>query len=209
MNDSISRLERATSFIGSNFPNIRAKAVFGNPFQSFHDTVAEAKHDREQLDRLLIVSTPRERLVLAVTVSLLVIFTGWLFFGSMTRSFTADGIFVGSVDNPSETNRSVQVLIWVNSGSVRDIHSKLPIKIQLGETDDNNLEFNGKIAKISSEPISGELARFEAQLPISVHRVDVIPDEQFDLSSYTDTNCRVTIQLGTRLPIALFRNRQS
>ena len=39
--------------------------MFNSPFGSFQDTVAAAKEEREQLDRLLTISTPRERLLVA------------------------------------------------------------------------------------------------------------------------------------------------
>ena len=45
--------------------------MFNNPFDSFHNTVAEAKQEREQLDRLLTISTPRERLLVAAIALLL------------------------------------------------------------------------------------------------------------------------------------------
>ena len=46
--------------------------MFNSPFNSFHDTVAEAKEEREQLDRLLTISTPRERLLVAAIGLLLI-----------------------------------------------------------------------------------------------------------------------------------------
>ena len=56
-----------------------------NPFDSFHDMVAEAKAEREQLDRLLTISTPRERLLVVVIGLLLAVLGGWLFLGSVPR----------------------------------------------------------------------------------------------------------------------------
>ena len=57
--------------------------MFNNPFDSFHNTVAQAKEEREQLDRLLTISTPRERLLLGVIVLSLVVLAAWLFFGNV------------------------------------------------------------------------------------------------------------------------------
>lgn len=66
--------------------------MFNNPFDSFHNTVAEAKEEREQLDRLLTISTPRERLLVAVIAVTLVVVVGWLLFGNVARSLAVEGV---------------------------------------------------------------------------------------------------------------------
>ena len=68
--------------------------MFNNPLDSFHNTVAEAKEEREQLDRLLTISTPRERLLVGVIAALLVILAVWLFFGTVSRSVAVNGVLV-------------------------------------------------------------------------------------------------------------------
>ena len=65
--------------------------MFNNPFSSFHDTVAAAKEEREQLDRLLTISTPRERLLVVGIALLLVILAAWLFLGSVARRHACCG----------------------------------------------------------------------------------------------------------------------
>ena len=69
--------------------------MFNNPLNSFHDIVSDAKEDREQLDRLLTISTPRERLTVAVIALILGILLGWLFFGNVARSLVVDGVLAG------------------------------------------------------------------------------------------------------------------
>ncbi len=183
--------------------------MFNNPFNSFHDTVAEAKKEREQLDRLLTVSTPRERLIVATIALVLVVFSAWLFFGNVTRSLAVDGVIVGYGENLSEDNRSVQVLIWTKGDAARDIHTKLPIVLELDTTDGEVVKFDGRITKFSSEALSEGLAMFESKAPVSVHRVDVALDEIHEFSSLTDTKCRIVIQIGSQPPIALFRVKRS
>ena len=68
--------------------------MFNNLLNSFHETVAEAKEDREQLDRLLTISTPRERLLVAAIAVFLCALLAWFFFGSVARSIVVDGVIV-------------------------------------------------------------------------------------------------------------------
>ena len=63
--------------------------MFNNPFDSFHDTVSEAKKERDQLDVLLTISTPRERLLNVVILIVLVMLGAWLVFGEVPRSIMA------------------------------------------------------------------------------------------------------------------------
>ena len=73
--------------------------MFNNPFGSFQDTVAAAKEEREQLDRLLTISTPRERLLVVTIAGLLLILAAWVFLGSVTRDIALEGVLV----EPGET----------------------------------------------------------------------------------------------------------
>ena len=68
--------------------------MFNNLFDSFHDTVAEAKEEREQLNRLLMISTPWERLLVAVISLLMFMLAAWLVFGNVSRNVVVDGILV-------------------------------------------------------------------------------------------------------------------
>ena len=70
--------------------------MFNNPLNSFHEMVAEAKEEREQLDRLLTISTPRERLLVAGIALLLGALLAWFFLGSVARSIEVDGVLVPS-----------------------------------------------------------------------------------------------------------------
>ena len=77
--------------------------MFNNPLNSFHDTVAEAKEEREQLDRLLTISTPRERLLVVAIAVVLCVTLAWLFYGNVAHSIAVDGVLSasGQVEAPS------------------------------------------------------------------------------------------------------------
>ena len=183
--------------------------MFNNLFDSFHNTVAEAKEEREQLDRLLTISTPRERLLVAAIVLLLSILTAWLFLGNVDRSLAADGVMVGPGENLPGGNRSVQALVWFESGTAPRIKAGMPAAIELAMADGKTGTFDGEVAAISAAPLPGELAAFEPAAPVSVHRVEISLDENPDFASLAGRKCRIVIELGRQSPVSLLLMRRS
>ena len=183
--------------------------MFNNPFDSFHKTVAAAKEEREQLDRLLTISTPRERLLVAGIAALLVILAAWLFLGSVARSVAVDGVLVEPGETPAEGNRSVQAFVWVESGIAPQFEAGMPAEIELVMTTVREaVTLAGEVAAIAAVPLSEGLADFESAASHSVYRVDVALDQGLESVSFASRECRVFIKLGDQSPIALFRNRQ-
>ena len=182
--------------------------MFNNPFDSFHNTVAEAKEEREQLDRLLTISTPRERLLVSVVALALFVLVAWLFFGSVARSVAVDGVLVEPGDQRFEGKRFVQALVWVRSDVAPQIEAGMPAVIELGVTGGEADTIDGEVAAIASVPLSDGLAAFESAAPASVHRVEIRLDEGIDLASLAGRNCRIVIQLGRQSPVALFQMRR-
>ena len=74
--------------------------MFNNPF---HNLAADAKNKREQLDRLLRITAPHERLALAGIGLVVAAFVAWLLFGSVVRSVTVDGVLIA----PGERHAAV------------------------------------------------------------------------------------------------------
>lgn len=74
--------------------------MFDNPF---HNIAADAKNEREQLDRLLRITAPHERLALAGIGLVVAAFVVWLLFGSVVRSVTVDGVLI----QPGERHAAV------------------------------------------------------------------------------------------------------
>ena len=183
--------------------------MFNNPFDSFHKTVAAAKEEREQLDRLLTISTPRERLLVAGIALLLVILAAWLFLGSVARSVAVEGVLVEPGESSVEGNRSVRAFVWVESGVASQIEAGMPAEIELAMTTDRDaVTLAGEVAAIAAVPLSEGLTDFESAASHSVYRVDVALDEGIESASFSSRECRVFIELGDQSPIALFRNRQ-
>ena len=182
--------------------------MFDNPFGSFQNTVAEAKEEREQLDRLLTISTPRERLLVTVIALLLFVLAAWLFFGNVTRTLAVDGVLVERGENLSGDNRSVQALVWIKRGVAPQIEAGMPATIKLGKSDGETETLDGEVVTISAAPLSGGLATFESAAPVSVHRVVIALGENAELASFPGRKCRIIVELGRQSPIEFFRMRR-
>ena len=65
--------------------------MFNNPF---HRVVADSKGEREQLDHLLRIAAPHERIVLACTGMLVLAFSVWAVFGSVERYVIVEGLLI-------------------------------------------------------------------------------------------------------------------
>ena len=183
--------------------------MFNNPFGSFHDTVAEAKQEREQLDRLLTVSTPRERLLVAAVALWLFIFVTWLFLGSVTRSLAVDGMLLDPGTNPSEAGRSVQALVWIENDIVPQIRAGMPAVMELAAADGEAATIGVEVAAISAVRLFEAPAAFESAVPVSIHRLDIVLDESLDLASIAGRECRIIIEIGTQSPVAFLRMGRS
>ena len=181
--------------------------MFNNPFDSFHNTVAEAKEEREQLDRLLTISTPRERLLVSAIAVLLVILAAWLFFGNVPRSLALEGLLVEPVE-PSEGNDSVQALVWVRPELVPDIAAGMPVLLELAVEDGEADTRDGEVAAIAAVPLS-EIPAFGSSAPVTVHRVEIALDASLDFGSLAARECRVVIEIGRQSPLGVFGMRRS
>ncbi|MCY3829063.1 MAG: hypothetical protein OXF89_08005 [Rhodospirillaceae bacterium] len=188
--------------------------VFNNPFGSFHNTVAEAKEEREQLDRLLTISTPRERLLVAGIALLTVILAAWLFFGSIVaRTVTLEGVLVPpaqtqSGSENSGSQKSVQAIVWIERGAAPQIGAGMPAAIELETADGDAETFDGEIAAISAVRSSRVLEALGPAAPVSAHRIVVSLGKSLDVASLADRKCRIVVELGRQSPAALLRTRR-
>ena len=177
--------------------------MFNNPFDSFHDTVAAAKEEREQLDRLLTISTPRERALVAGIAVLLLVLAAWLFLGSVTRSVAVDGVLVEPDERPTEGHASVQAIVWVESGVAPHVEPGMPATIELAATDGEPGTLDGEVARFAAVALSDGLEELESVGPLSVYRVVVALDEGLDSASLPGRKCRIVVDLGRQSPAAL------
>ena len=182
--------------------------MFNNPFDSFHNTVAEAKEEREQLDRLLTISTPRERLLVSVVALALLVLAAWLFFGSVARSVAVEGVLVEPGDNRFKGKSCAQALVWVESGVAPQIEAGMPAVIELAVSDGESETLDGEVAAIAAVPLSDGLAAFESVAPASLHRIEIALDDGIEPASLAGRKCRIVVRLGRQSPVAVFGMRR-
>ena len=65
--------------------------MFNNPFR---EEAAASKNERQQLDHLLRITAPHERVILAAIGAVLVGFVAWGLLGSIVRAVTFDGVLI-------------------------------------------------------------------------------------------------------------------
>ena len=179
--------------------------MFNNPFGSFHDTVAEAKEEREQLDRLLTVSTPRERLLVGAIGLLLVVLTAWFLLGDVGRSLAVDGVLVEPGRSLPAGRHSVQALVRLDPGVAPHIKAGMATAIELHLADGEAETLEGELSRISAVPLSEDLAALQGVTPMSVYRVDIALEESLALAPRAGGECRILIELGRQAPISILR----
>ncbi len=182
--------------------------MFNNPFESFHDMVAEAKEEREQLDRLLTISTPRERLLVAAIAVFLLILSAWLLFGNIARSIAFSGILVEQGETLPESSRHVQALAWIQRGAAPSIEAGMPVMVELDAKDAETSALDGVVKSVSAIPFSEEMSAFPPAASVSLHRVDIALEEGFDADHLSSRECRLVILLGRQAPIELFLTKR-
>ncbi len=179
--------------------------MFNNPFGSFQDSVAAAKVEREQLDRLLTVSTPRERVLAAAIGLLSALLVAWFFFGNVADNLSVDAVIVKPGEDPQATGRSLHALAWMERDADSQIGAGLHVFVRLPDANGEIVALGGKIEEISSVPLSEQLAEFDLTAPISVHHIRIVLDENLEIEAHAGTECEIVIELGRQAPIALLR----
>ena len=170
--------------------------------------VAEAKEEREQFDRLLTISTPRERLLVAAIAVFLLLLCAWLVFGNIARSITFNGALVEQAEAMPGGSRQVQALVWIQGGSARSIQAGMPVTLELDAKDAAAGALGGAVTAISALPLSEGMPASQPAASVSLHRVDIALEEGLDSDSLASRECRLVIGLGRQSPIELFLSKR-
>ena len=176
--------------------------MFNNPFTSFHNTVAEAKEEREQLDRLLTISTPNERILVVVVFLLVGALALWLFFGSLSQSVSKTGILVSSGDELDSNERTVHVQLPLEEKVALLVSTGMPMTIAQTGLEETSTIIHGTITAISKVGIKTNHPR--PPLVTDLYRIAIEPAASEDLSSLTNEECHVVFDLGTQSPLEVF-----
>lgn len=172
--------------------------MFNNPFASFHDMVAEAKQEREELDRLLTISTPSERLLVGAIAVLMLVLGAWLFLGSVSHRVVVWSELIERGEDPSAGSRSLQAKAWIDGDLAPQIVAGLPLVIELTTADGNRGAHEGEIVKITALPPPEGALRFGSN-----HRIEIVLDEGLDAAPVASAQHRIIIGIE-QSPAAVF-----
>ena len=179
--------------------------MFNNPFESFHNTVSEAKNDREQLDQLLTISTPRERFFLALLTLFSLALGSWLVFGVVVQTWSIEGIVARQ--NNDDNVYSLEVGFYGESTEIRSIvRSGMSAEVYFHIEGERTPSVEGNVHQVVLMTlIVPEATTFPGSNP--ANWVEITLDEKPDVASILGRNCTVVVELGRQSPLALFASR--
>lgn len=176
--------------------------MFNNPLESFHNTVAEAKAEREQLDRLLTVSSPRELLLLVFVIVLLVALTVWLMFGVLNRTVAANATVFEHSTTADNTKQVLRMDAWLSTELDLEVKTGMPVMIKPASVQGKSQPINGVLRSILSLDASKTLMT-ASHTPLVAKRIEITVDSEIDMSSKIGDECVVVIDLGRQSPLEL------
>ena len=188
--------------------------MFDNPFDSFHNAVAEAKEEREQLDRLLTISTPRERLLVVVISITIVAFAVWLFFGQVAQGLALNATLAFKDVDASTTDGSTKLQVqvqseWLKIEEARQINEGLPAVIEVTLSDGHTTKIRGKVEAINTAHVVAEGETSQTAVAPPLYKIYLTLNEEIDAADIGNRNCHVVIEIGKQSPISLFGMRRS
>lgn len=183
--------------------------MFNNPFDSFHNTVGKAKDDREQLDQLLTISTPRER-SLIVAIALLVLTAAlWFVFGNVNREYVVDGVLLKFEESTTVDTDSVQVLVWIDSNVASSVRSGMRTELELSVPEKSTEVIDGTVSSFVEAQRNLESNLLSDNAPASLYRIGIALDKEIGFDSNIGQECRIIIELVRQSPLSLLRGRRS
>ncbi|MXW54680.1 MAG: hypothetical protein F4X44_04030 [Gammaproteobacteria bacterium] len=179
--------------------------MFNNPFDSFHNTVSEAKNEREQLGQLLTISTPRERLLLVLLTTLMLALGSWLVFGVVVQTWSIEGV-VSRQDN----DHDVYFLNVDLYGEGIEISSKfrtgMSAVVNIDLEGEGSHAVEGNVHAVVLKPvIVPEAETFPGSNP--ANWVEITLDEKPEPASILGRDCTVVVELDRQSPLAFFASR--
>ena len=181
--------------------------MFGS-LNSFHNTVAESKEERDQHDKLLAVTTKTQRLLIICTSLLFLVVGLWLQYGTINKIRSTQALIV-EYDNGVENSNQIdttEFLVWLGVEDASLMIVGTSVHMDCNQFSSNTVTIKGQITGItpliSNEPnliqVMTELADGQPyKVGISNGDIAVNPP-------MVDQKCWVNFEGGEVSPIQYF-----
>lgn len=177
--------------------------MFQDPFEPFHEIAAQAKEEREQLNRLPTVASPGQRLLAATCGLTLFALAGWLFLGSVSPSVSLDGVIVGAAGNPAAANGTAQAMVRLEPDLARRLAPGMQLAVELATAGGEESRVTGEISSLTVlADTDGARARIAAA-PAATHRLGISLGDSAGGGAADGSECRIVISLGEFSPASL------
>lgn len=175
--------------------------MFNNPFR---EQAAGNRNNRQQLDHLLRVTAPNERIILAGIGLVLLATAAWALFGSIERSVTLDGLVLSEARYEAAGDGGKHVIALVRLKDAEPIRPGMPAAVELQMPDGGKRRVNGEVARIAPGTLPEWLVTQTPLAELGLSRLEVTLDRAAGLDLNDGAPCRIRVVLGRQTPAALF-----
>lgn len=165
--------------------------MFNNPFR---EQAVAASANRQQLDRLLRVTAPHERIVLAAVGLVLAGLVSWVVFGSITRNLRLEGTLVAA---------GAQATVHVAPRAAQRVRSGMQASVDVQLPGGATRRLEGVVRTVAAAPSPVSLSAEGPLAGESALRVEIDLQPPPDLVLPDGTPCRVRIVVGRYSPASL------
>ena len=175
--------------------------VFNNPFR---EEAAGNRNKRQQLDHLLRVTAPNERIILAGIGLVLLATAAWALFGSIERSVTLDGLLLSEARHEAVAGGGIHVVALVRLENAEPIRPGMPAAVELEMSDGGTQRVEGEVSGIAPGTLPEWLVTQTPLAELGLSRLEVRLDHAAALDLDDGAPCRIRVVLGRQTPAALF-----
>ena len=177
--------------------------MFEDPFEPYSDIVAQAKEEREQLDRLLTVSTSRERLLIAACGFSLLALVGWLFMGNVARNVALDGVLIDAGGETAAASRTLGALVRLEPDIAMRLGPGTTVVVELPGADGDAVRIVGEIVEFAAVAATGGASERGFVGAAAPHKLEISLGGEIDGFALDGSECRIVVNLGEYSPASL------
>lgn len=177
--------------------------MFNNPFR---EEAAGNRNKRQQLDHLLRVTAPNERIILAGIGLVLLATAAWALFGSIERSVTLDGlVMLSEARQEAVADDGKHVVALVRLRDAEPIRPGMSAAVELETSDGGKRRVNGEVTRIAPGTLPEWLVAQTPLAELGLSRLEVRLNRAAGLDLNDGAPLRIRVVLGRQTPAALFK----